>query len=76
MEQSVTERKDFLKGGKVRRTAGFFFAMSTIVLSLLSGFAWFTVADAVIWANGLMALSLLVAGIAKDVVAIVKGFIK
>ena len=65
-----------VKGGKVRRFFGGFMVGISGLMAFLSGFSFYDVEAPLIWAVGVIGLSLLITGLAKDVVAIAKDAIK
>lgn len=70
------ENKGFGQIGGTRRTAGFIMIMICAISAFLSGFGFYNIETPVIWAEGVVGLSLLVSGIAKDVVALAKNVAK
>lgn len=59
--------------GAYRRTIGVIVALVTVIALALSGFEFYEIETQLIWAGFVTAISLLVSGIAKDVVAIAKS---
>lgn len=62
--------------GTSRKVAGFMVIVVFAVMSFLSGFEFYNVVPSVLWVVGIIGLSLMIAGIAKDVIAIAKGALK
>lgn len=56
-----------------RRATGVIFGMLTATALFLSGFGFYSIDYRFIWAGGTMAAVMLIAGIAKDVTAIIKA---
>jgi hypothetical protein len=66
MEKSKGER------GSSRRNCGVFMILVCGAVALMDGFKFFTGGTDMVWATGVIGMSLLISGIAKDVVAIAK----
>lgn len=56
----------------LRRGSGVFLIIITAACQLFSGFVFYNIDPAVIWAGYVTGMALLISGIAKDVVAIAK----
>ena len=66
MEKTNGER------GKSRRNMGVFMIFVCGAIAVLQGFTFFISEPGMVWATGVIGMSLLISGIAKDVVAIAK----
>lgn len=75
METKVTLKE--LGGiGTGRKIIGFIVLLVFCTMSLLDGFEFYNANPTIIWSTGIVGLTLMIAGIAKDVVAIAKNMIK
>lgn len=59
--------------GVYRRSSGVFMIIVCGIMSLLHGFKFYEANSDIIWATGIIGLCLLISGIAKDVVSIIKA---
>ena len=72
--QQIT--KETLNAGSgLRKAAGFILLIVFATMGFLSGFGFYTILPAIVWAIGIVGMALMIAGIAKDVVAIAKSVI-
>lgn len=59
--------------GVYRRSSGVFMIIICGVIALLHGFTFYKTNYEIVWATGIIGLCLLISGIAKDVVSIIKA---
>lgn len=76
METQKIDLKDLGGVGTGRKVIGFILLLVFAAMGLMSGFEFYDPTPAIMWAIGIVGLSLMIAGIAKDVVAIAKNVIK
>ncbi len=62
--------------GTSRKVIGFIILLAFTAMSIMSGFAFYTIATAILVTTGVIGMSLMIVGIAKDVIAIAKNVIK
>lgn len=62
--------------GTARKVIGFIILIIFAIVGLLDGFDFYQPQSTVFWGLGVIGLGLMIAGIAKDVVAIAKNVLK
>lgn len=69
-------QKDLGGVGTARKVIGFIILLIFAITCFLDGFDFYEIQQTVVWALGIIGLALMIAGIAKDVVAIAKNALK